>query len=238
MIQTTTRVLLCLWAHLCIYPLFFLLINTLLVSLLSVSLWKFILCKAYGTRALSLATGLEARIQRSHWCSLTSVSGWEQNPASSRCRLRPPEITNKTEGTDGTQRVWDGDTVENEGTTWPRNRMLPVLLPTNWYFILVSQCIIWYIRNPQDFLRTVLAQAETCQNEKSLWVLKILWGESRARFLSCINTGHFNEKGRMSQRLPRGWPGEPWRTIPRSRASSTCPVDSGIAVDHWLLCTF
>ena len=59
---------------------FFLLLNTLLVSLLSISLWKIIFCKAVRARALSLATGLAVRIQHSHCCSLNSISGWEPRP--------------------------------------------------------------------------------------------------------------------------------------------------------------
>ena len=70
-IQTT----MCVYAH----ALFFLLINTFLVSLLPISLWKFIFCQAVRARALSLVPGgLVARIQHSHRCGLTSVSGWER----------------------------------------------------------------------------------------------------------------------------------------------------------------
>ena len=60
--------------------------NTLLVSLLSL----------YGTSllqnqwALSLATGLVARIQRSHHHSLTSISGWD---SKSRFKLLQVEAT-------------------------------------------------------------------------------------------------------------------------------------------------
>ena len=84
-----------LWARPFVYPhvLFFLLIDTLPVSLLSVSLWKFISCKATQARALSLATGLVARIQHSHCLSLwvQSLAGnW--NPSSSHCRPRPSKI--------------------------------------------------------------------------------------------------------------------------------------------------
>lgn len=62
------------------YVRFFLLLNTLLVSLLSISLWKIIFCKAVWDRALSLATGLAVRIQHSHRRSLNSISGWELRP--------------------------------------------------------------------------------------------------------------------------------------------------------------
>ena len=63
----------------CAYPhvLFFLLVNTLLASLLSVSLWKFIFSKAVWARASSLGTGLVARIQCSLCHDLTSASGRE-----------------------------------------------------------------------------------------------------------------------------------------------------------------
>ena len=78
-IQTTRKPTLSPSLPLCAYShvLFFLLIHTSLISLLSVSLWKFIFRKATRARALSLATGLVARIQRSRCHSLTSVSGQE-----------------------------------------------------------------------------------------------------------------------------------------------------------------
>lgn len=53
-----------------------LLMNTFLVSWLSISLWKVIFCKAVQARALSLATGLAARIEHSRCRSLNSISGW------------------------------------------------------------------------------------------------------------------------------------------------------------------
>ena len=71
----------------------FLLINTLLVSLPPISLWKFIFCKALWTRALSLATGLVARIQLSHSRGLTSVSGWEPEPCFKPLQARLPKTT-------------------------------------------------------------------------------------------------------------------------------------------------
>ena len=61
----------------CVYShvLFFLLINTLLVSLLSVSLWKFISTKLMGQGLVTAHWSLVARIQRSHCRGLTSTSG-------------------------------------------------------------------------------------------------------------------------------------------------------------------
>ena len=58
---------------------FFLLINTLLVSLLSVSLWKFISTKLTGQGACHwplVPGGLVTKIRCSHCQGLTSVSGW------------------------------------------------------------------------------------------------------------------------------------------------------------------
>ena len=54
--------------------LFFLLIKPLLASLLSVSIWKFFSTQLMGQ---GLATSLVARIQCSHCCWPTSVSGQE-----------------------------------------------------------------------------------------------------------------------------------------------------------------
>ena len=62
----------CLFTHVPI----FLLRDTLLVSWFSISLWKVIFCKAVQARALSLASGLAARIQHSRCRSLNSISGW------------------------------------------------------------------------------------------------------------------------------------------------------------------
>ena len=59
--------------------LFFLLINTSLVSLLSVFVGVLLL-QSRRARALSLTTGLVARIWSSHCCDLTSISGQEQKP--------------------------------------------------------------------------------------------------------------------------------------------------------------
>ena len=72
--------------------LFFLLINTLFVSLLSISMWKLI-----STHLATGPGGLVIRVPCSHCCSLASIPLTEnQNPASSHCRLRSPEI--KTRG--------------------------------------------------------------------------------------------------------------------------------------------
>ena len=63
----------CAYSHV----LFFLLINTLLASLLSVFVGIHF-CKAKGPPgASSLGTGLVAGIQRPHCCDLTSISGRE-----------------------------------------------------------------------------------------------------------------------------------------------------------------
>ena len=95
-IQTATRVWLSLWACLCIYPhllySFLLLINTLLVSLLSVFV-GIIFLQSHRARALSLPTGLVARIQCFHHLDLTSISGREPKSCfKTLCRPRPPEI--------------------------------------------------------------------------------------------------------------------------------------------------
>ena len=75
-IWTAMRARLPLWACLYVYPyvLFFLLRKTLLVPLLSVSLWKLISCKVVWGRALLLTTGEVARIRYSHRHGLTSTS--------------------------------------------------------------------------------------------------------------------------------------------------------------------
>ena len=79
-IQTATRAWLSLWARLCVYPhvlyFFFLLINTLLVSLLSVFVGIPFL-QSHRARALSLTTGLLATTQCSHCRDLTSITGRE-----------------------------------------------------------------------------------------------------------------------------------------------------------------
>lgn len=93
-------------------------------------------------------------------------------------------------------------------------------------------------QKPTGFFKNCVSSSRDMPKWKELPGPQTSMGRNQGKRFSAANTGHFNEKGSMSQRLPRGWPGERWRTIPRSRASSTCPVDSGIAVDHWLLCTF
>ena len=81
----------------CVYPHlpFFLLINTSLASLLSVSMWKFISTQLMGQGLVTY-----------HWCQVVQWLGFStlpaaarlqslagnRNPASSRCRPRPPEI--------------------------------------------------------------------------------------------------------------------------------------------------
>ena len=85
-----------LWVCPCVYPrvlyCFFLLINTLLVSLLSIFV-EILFCKTEGTGPLSLTSGLVARI----WCfhchhPAQSLAG-NLSPAPSHCRLRPTGIT-------------------------------------------------------------------------------------------------------------------------------------------------
>ena len=71
--------------------LFFLLINPLLVLLISIFVGIHFL-QSRQTRALSLTTGLVARIWFSRCRHLTSISGWEWKPPSRHCRLRPPEV--------------------------------------------------------------------------------------------------------------------------------------------------
>ena len=76
------------------YPIF-LLTSTLLVSLLSVSVWKFISAQLTGQGPGHwpvVPGGLVARILCSHCCSQTSVSGRNRNLDSSGCRLRRPEM--------------------------------------------------------------------------------------------------------------------------------------------------
>ena len=71
-----------LWAHLCVYPLVlysFLLINTLLVSLLSVFLGILFL-QSRRARTLSLTPGLVAGIRRSHCRDPTLITGQELKP--------------------------------------------------------------------------------------------------------------------------------------------------------------
>ena len=76
--------------------LFFLLINPLLVLLLSIFVGILFL-QSQQARALPLTTGLVARIWCSHCHDLTSVSGREQKPPSSHCRLKPPEVITITQ---------------------------------------------------------------------------------------------------------------------------------------------
>ena len=61
--------------------LFFLLINTLLASLLSIFV-GILFCIAKGPRPLSLTTGVVARIWCFHCCDAASISGWEPKPHS------------------------------------------------------------------------------------------------------------------------------------------------------------
>ena len=79
-IQAAMRVRLSLWARPRVYPhilySFFLLINTLLVSLLSVFVGILFL-QSRTARALSLTTGLVARIRCSHCRDPTSITGRE-----------------------------------------------------------------------------------------------------------------------------------------------------------------
>ena len=97
MIQTAKRAQLrdspesapCLCTH---TVLFFLFVNTLLASLLSVFV-EILFCKAKGPGPLSLTTGLVARIycfcRRHPAQSLVGIPG----PAPSFCRPRPPKVT-------------------------------------------------------------------------------------------------------------------------------------------------
>ena len=70
---------------------FFLLINALFASLLSVFV-EILFCNAEGPGPLSLTTNLVARVWCFHYCNLASVFGWEPKPHSSLCRPRPPKI--------------------------------------------------------------------------------------------------------------------------------------------------
>ena len=82
-IQTATRAPLSPWALPCVYPhvlyFFFLLINTLLVSLLSIFA-GILLLQSHRARALSLTTGLVPRILCSHHHDPTSITGREPKP--------------------------------------------------------------------------------------------------------------------------------------------------------------
>ena len=99
----------------------FLLINSLVISLLSSSSWKFISWKATWARGLSPTAGLVPRVRHS------AVAAWLQSPAgswnraSSRCRLRPCKIK---------IRSWDKDLGGSSSSEGRRNwQPTPVFLP-------------------------------------------------------------------------------------------------------------
>ena len=91
----TTQGLL-LWVCPCVYPhglyCFFLLINTLLVSLLSIFV-EILFCKTKETGPLSLTNGLVARIWCFHYHHPAQSLAGNLSPAPSHCRLRPPGIS-------------------------------------------------------------------------------------------------------------------------------------------------
>ena len=70
--------------------LFFLLINSLLTSLLSIFV-EALLCKVKGPGPLSLATGLAVRSWRFYCPHQPQSVAANPGPAPSRCELRPPE---------------------------------------------------------------------------------------------------------------------------------------------------
>ena len=74
--------------------LIFLLINTLLASLLFV-IMEILFCKAEAPKTLAPTAGLVARIWCLHCPNTTSISGWEPSPTPSYCRSRPPEIISR-----------------------------------------------------------------------------------------------------------------------------------------------
>ena len=71
--------------------LFLLLINTLLISLLSV-FGRILYLQSWRARILSLTRGLVARIQCCYRHDATSASRWKLKPHFKLCRPRPPEI--------------------------------------------------------------------------------------------------------------------------------------------------
>ena len=103
---------------------FFLLINPLLVLLISIFVGIFFL-QSQQTRALSLTTGLVARIWFSHCHHLISVSGWEWKPPSSHCRLRPPEVITITP-----------NKIQNRGpfksAIYAKMSIVPCVRPLSW----------------------------------------------------------------------------------------------------------
>ena len=73
------------------YSTLFLLINTLLASLLFVFL-EILFCKAEGPGLLSMTPSPVARIWCFHCCDPAQSLAGNPNPTRSRCRPRPPEI--------------------------------------------------------------------------------------------------------------------------------------------------
>ena len=69
--------------------LFFLLINTLLASLLSIFV-EILFCKVEGPGPLSLTIGPVARIWCFHYCNPDPVSGWEPKPCSKPLQAETP----------------------------------------------------------------------------------------------------------------------------------------------------
>ena len=101
-IQTLVRAWLSLSPSMCLSTCaLFLLINTLLVSLLSISIQKFTFTHLMGqglvTGHWSLVTGgLVVRIQHSHCHGLTSISGWELKPCFKLLQQRPSESNSQS----------------------------------------------------------------------------------------------------------------------------------------------
>ena len=101
-IQATRRARLSLSPPMCLSThTLFLPINTLLVSLLSISIQKFTFTHLMGqglvTGHWSLVTGgLVVRIQHSHCHGLTSISGWELKPCFKLLQQRPSESNSQS----------------------------------------------------------------------------------------------------------------------------------------------
>ena len=103
------------------HVLFFLLINNLLVSLLSICLWKCISTQLQA-RALSLATGshgLVARIQCSHCHGLTSISGLHSLARELKSCSKPLQAE----------------------ATWEQRESQPWRL--GWFHVFSMTCSIW-----------------------------------------------------------------------------------------------
>ena len=141
--------------------LFFLLIHTLLASLLCVFV-EILFCKDEGPVPLSLTTGLVARIWYFHHCDLAQSLSGNTSLTPSLCRPRPPEIVQK-------------------GIHHHHLMMMNQLEMMNWWWIGDDELVMTLLLH---FQHSFISLRVCCR----VSVSKFLWKSSAKRSLSLLVT--------------------------------------------------